>query len=67
MENLQYLEAYMANVALLTDQDTENDEDRNKVTLMTMHSAKGLEFKHVYIVGMEDTLFPVTNVIGKCP
>lgn len=52
------LEAYMANVALLTDQDTESDEDRNKVTLMTMHSAKGLEFKHVYIVGMEDTLFP---------
>jgi len=52
------LEAYMANVALLTDQDSEKDEDRNKVTLMTMHSAKGLEFKHVYIVGMEDTLFP---------
>jgi DNA helicase II / ATP-dependent DNA helicase PcrA len=52
------LEAYMANVALLTDQDTENEEDRNKVTLMTMHAAKGLEFKHVYIVGMEDTLFP---------
>jgi DNA helicase-2/ATP-dependent DNA helicase PcrA len=52
------LEAYMANVALLTDQDTDNDEDRNKITLMTMHSAKGLEFKHVYIVGMEDTLFP---------
>jgi DNA helicase-2/ATP-dependent DNA helicase PcrA len=52
------LEAYMANVALLTDQDTENEEDKNKVTLMTMHSAKGLEFKHVYIVGMEDTLFP---------
>jgi DNA helicase-2/ATP-dependent DNA helicase PcrA len=52
------LEAYMANVALLTDQDTENEEDRNKVTLMTMHSAKGLEFNHVYIAGMEDTLFP---------
>ena len=52
------LEAYMANVALLTDQDNEKDEDRNKVTLMTMHSAKGLEFKHVYLVGMEDTLFP---------
>ena len=52
------LGAYMANVALLTDQDTDNEEDRNKVTLMTMHSAKGLEFKHVYIVGMEDTLFP---------
>ncbi len=52
------LGAYMANVALLTDQDNEKEEDRNKVALMTMHSAKGLEFKHVYIVGMEDTLFP---------
>ena len=52
------LEAYMANVALLTDQDKDNEEDRDKVTLMTMHSAKGLEFKHVFIAGMEDTLFP---------
>jgi DNA helicase II / ATP-dependent DNA helicase PcrA len=52
------LESYMANVSLLTDHDNEKEEDRNKVTLMTMHSAKGLEFKHVYIVGMEDTLFP---------
>ena len=52
------LEAYMANVALLTDQDNDKEEDRDKVTLMTMHSAKGLEFKHVYIAGMEDTLFP---------
>jgi DNA helicase-2/ATP-dependent DNA helicase PcrA len=52
------LEAYLENVALLTDQDNEKEEDRNKVTLMTMHSAKGLEFKHIYIVGMEDTLFP---------
>jgi DNA helicase-2/ATP-dependent DNA helicase PcrA len=52
------LEAFMASVALLTDQDNEKEEDRDKVTLMTMHSAKGLEFKHVYIAGMEDTLFP---------
>jgi DNA helicase II / ATP-dependent DNA helicase PcrA len=52
------LESYMANVALLTDSDNEKEGDRDKVTLMTMHSAKGLEFKHVYIVGMEDTLFP---------
>jgi DNA helicase-2/ATP-dependent DNA helicase PcrA len=52
------LEAYLANVALLTDQDNEKDEDRDKVTLMTMHSAKGLEFKYVYVAGMEDTLFP---------
>jgi DNA helicase-2/ATP-dependent DNA helicase PcrA len=52
------LEAYLANVSLLTDQDNEKEEDRDKVTLMTMHSAKGLEFKVVYIAGMEDTLFP---------
>lgn len=52
------LESYLANVSLLTDQDNEKEEDRDKVTLMTMHSAKGLEFKIVYIAGMEDTLFP---------
>lgn len=59
------LEAYMANVALLTDQDNEKEEDRDKVTLMTMHSAKGLEFKYVYIVGMEDTLFPSPMTNGN--
>jgi DNA helicase-2/ATP-dependent DNA helicase PcrA len=52
------LVAYLENVSLLTDQDNEKDEDRDKVTLMTMHSAKGLEFKVVYVAGMEDTLFP---------
>lgn len=59
------LEAYMANVALLTDQDEDKNEDRNTVTLMTMHSAKGLEFKHVYVVGMEDTLFPSAMSSGN--
>jgi DNA helicase-2/ATP-dependent DNA helicase PcrA len=59
------LEAYMTNVALLTDQDNEKEEDRDKVTLMTMHSAKGLEFKHVYIAGMEDTLFPSPMSAGN--
>jgi DNA helicase-2/ATP-dependent DNA helicase PcrA len=59
------LAAYLANVALLTDQDTDKEEDRNKVILMTMHSAKGLEFKHVYIVGMEDTLFPSPMSAGS--
>ncbi|MGE5420632.1 MAG: ATP-dependent helicase [Chloroflexota bacterium] len=52
------LGAYMATVSLLTDQDNQNEENNDNVTLMTMHSAKGLEFKHVYVVGMEDTLFP---------
>ncbi len=59
------LEAYLANVALLTDQDNEKEEDRDKVTLMTMHSAKGLEFNYVYIVGMEDTLFPSPMSAGS--
>jgi len=52
------LKAYLASVALLTDQDNEKEDEKDRVTLMTIHSAKGLEFRHVYIVGMEDTLFP---------
>lgn len=52
------LASYLESVALLTDRDTEKEEDRNKVTLMTMHSAKGLEFRHVYIAGLEENLFP---------
>jgi DNA helicase II / ATP-dependent DNA helicase PcrA len=49
---------YLQTVTLLTDADTEKPEDNNKVTLMTIHSAKGLEFKHVCIVGVEEELFP---------
>lgn len=49
---------YLQTVTLLTDADTEKAEDNNKVTLMTIHSAKGLEFKHVCIVGVEEELFP---------
>jgi DNA helicase-2/ATP-dependent DNA helicase PcrA len=52
------LENYLEEVALLTDHDVEKEEDKNKVTLMTVHSAKGLEFKNVFIVGVEDKLFP---------
>jgi len=43
---------------LLTDQDTDKETDKDKVTLMTVHAAKGLEFKAVFIVGMEEELFP---------
>lgn len=57
-ETLITLDLYLENVALLTDVDNEKDEDRNKVTLMTIHSAKGLEFKYVFIVGLEENLFP---------
>ena len=49
---------WLQSVSLLTDQDLEKPEDRDKVTLMTIHSAKGLEFKYVYIVGLEENLFP---------
>lgn len=52
------LENYLEDVALLTDQDNDKDEDRDKVTLMTIHSAKGLEFKNVFVVGLEENLFP---------
>ncbi len=43
---------------LLTDMDKDASADDNKVTLMTVHSAKGLEYKYVYIVGVEENLFP---------
>ncbi|MBN2347896.1 MAG: UvrD-helicase domain-containing protein [Bacteroidales bacterium] len=52
------LDKYMENVSLLTNADNEKDEDKNKVTIMTIHSAKGLEFGHVYIAGAEEELFP---------
>ncbi|HET6556623.1 MAG TPA: ATP-dependent helicase, partial [Prolixibacteraceae bacterium] len=52
------LHHYMEDVALLTDQDTEKPDDNDRVTLMTIHSAKGLEFKNVFIVGVEENLFP---------
>lgn len=49
---------YLQSVALLTDQDTDKAEDINKVTLMTVHAAKGLEFKNIIVVGLEEELFP---------
>jgi DNA helicase II / ATP-dependent DNA helicase PcrA len=52
------LDAYLATVSLLTDQDTDNPDEKDRVTLMTVHSAKGLEFRYVYITGMEENLFP---------
>jgi DNA helicase-2/ATP-dependent DNA helicase PcrA len=52
------LNHYLENVSLLTDTDKEKDEDRNRVSIMTIHAAKGLEFKHVYLAGCEEELFP---------
>ncbi len=53
-----FLTDFLLDVALLTDADNENEEDNDKVTLMTIHASKGLEFPYVYIVGMEENLFP---------
>lgn len=52
------LAEYLQEVTLMTDADQDGPEDRNKITLMTIHSAKGLEFKHLVISGVEEELFP---------
>ena len=49
---------FLQDVSLMTDKDSGDAEDDNKVTLMTIHSAKGLEFPHVFVVGMEENIFP---------
>lgn len=57
-EEPNYLSDFLVDVALLTDADNESEEDFDKVSLMTIHAAKGLEFPYVYIVGLEENLFP---------
>lgn len=57
-EDKPTIDGWMQNIMLLTDMDEKNNDDNNRVTLMTVHSAKGLEYKYVYIVGMEENLFP---------
>src|SRR5690606_3546424 len=49
---------FLVDVALLTDADNEDPNDNDRVTLMTVHAAKGLEFPYVYVVGLEEDLFP---------
>ena len=53
-----YLPDFLQEVALLTDLDSDNGDDNDKVTLMTIHSAKGLEFPTVFVVGLEENIFP---------
>ena len=57
---------FLSEVSLLTDQDSDKDGDDEKITLMTVHSAKGLEFKNVFVVGMEEYLFP-SSMVGDSP
>ena len=53
-----YLPDFLQEVALLTDLDSDNGDSNDKVTLMTIHSAKGLEFPTVFVVGLEENIFP---------
>ena len=57
---------FLSEVSLLTDQDSDKDGDDEKITLMTVQSAKGLEFKNVFVVGMEENLFP-SGMVGDSP
>jgi DNA helicase II / ATP-dependent DNA helicase PcrA len=57
-EGLVTLSMYLESVALLTDQDTDKPTDKDKVSVMTLHAAKGLEFPYVFIAGLEEDLFP---------
>lgn len=61
-DNLPTMGDFLLDVALLTDAD-QDDGDDNKVSLMTIHAAKGLEFGHVHVVGLEEELFPSTMAL----
>lgn len=60
------LSDFLSEVSLLTDQDSDKDSNDEKITLMTVHSAKGLEFRNVFVVGMEENLFP-SSMAGDSP
>jgi DNA helicase-2/ATP-dependent DNA helicase PcrA len=59
------LQDYLENIALLTDADNDKPEDKNKVSIMTIHAAKGLEFSHIFIAGVEEELFPSEMSLGS--
>jgi DNA helicase-2/ATP-dependent DNA helicase PcrA len=59
------LSDFLQEVALLTDLDSEGSEDQPKVTLMTVHAAKGLEFPTVFVVGLEENIFPSPMCTGS--
>ena len=61
-EEERTLDIFLQDIALLTNDDKDTEEDRNRVSLMTVHSSKGLEFKNVFLVGLEEELFPPQTV-----
>ncbi len=64
LESQGSLEEFMQEVALFTDADKEEEGDNDKVSLMTIHAAKGLEFPYVFIVGLEENLFPAVQSVS---
>lgn len=65
IEGIVTLDRFLQDVALLTDQDDKKDDpEADKVTLMTVHAAKGLEFPYVFVVGCEENLFPAAQSIN---
>ena len=61
VEHTPSIDEWMQNIMLQTDQDSEDNDDR--VTLMTIHSAKGLEYDYIYVVGMEEGMFPLSRSV----
>ena len=59
------LGAFLQEIALLTSVDQDNNEENDLVTLMTIHMAKGLEFKYIFVVGMEEDLFPSQMMLSS--
>ena len=64
IEGVVTLDRFLQDVALLTDQDEKEEADADKVTLMTVHAAKGLEFPYVFVVGCEENLFPAAQSLN---
>lgn len=62
---IRTLDRFLQQVLLLTSEDKGEDKDADKVSMMTIHAAKGLEFPHVYVVGMEENLFPSIMCISS--
>ena len=61
----QSIDAYLEDIALITDAERKEKDERPKVSLMTIHLAKGLEFPNVFVVGLEENLFPSMMSIGS--
>jgi DNA helicase-2/ATP-dependent DNA helicase PcrA len=59
------LDVFLQEVALITDADIKDNDDQDRVSLMTIHAAKGLEFPYVFIVGLEENLFPSVQSLGS--